>query len=193
AGEAGGGMRRIAEHGARLGRRRVGVVMRTTQPGEKRAPGPAVPILEGIEAITNGTIRGRLQAVARVFPDAVRVEAGGRDSAAGTAAARALLSLGEAPSAILAQNDILAAGAVSAARGLGLEVPRDITITGFDGIEVPWLDVPLTTVKQPLRGRGREAGRLVGELLNGGSPANMTLPVSFRAGATAAPPRTPRK
>lgn len=152
-----------------------------------------MPILEGIEAITNGTIRGRLQAVARVFPDAVRVEAGGRDSAAGTAAARALLSLGEAPSAILAQNDILAAGAVSAARGLGLEVPRDITITGFDGIEVPWLDVPLTTVKQPLRGRGREAGRLVGELLNGGSPANMTLPVSFRAGATAAPPRTPRK
>ena len=184
-----GGMTRVAEHVARLGHRRVAVIMRTTRPGETRDPGQTVPILEGIDAIMNGTIRGRLQAVARVFPDAVRVEAGGRDSAAGSAAAHALLALSDSPTAILAQNDILAAGAVVAARERGLEVPRDITITGFDGVDIPWLDVRLTTVKQPLRGRGREAGRLVDELLNGGSPASVMLPVSFRAGDTAAPPR----
>jgi len=183
------GMTQIAEHVATLGHRRVGVVMRTTQPGKTHEPGPAVPILEGIDKVTNGTIRGRLEAVARVFPGAVRVEAGGRDSGAGNAAAHALLALGDAPTAILAQNDILAAGAVSAARERGLAVPRDVTVTGFDGIDVPWLDVPLTTVKQPLRGRGREAGRIVDELLNGGSPASIMLPVSFRAGATAAPAR----
>lgn len=183
-----GGMTMMAERVAALGHRRVGVVMRTTALGHARDPGPAVPIDEGIEAIENRTIRGRLEAVRAVFPDALRVEAGGRDEAAGEAAALVLLSRADRPTAILAQNDILAAGALLAARRLGLRVPEDVTVTGFDGIALPWLGRELTTVRQPLRERGRVAGEMVTALLRGERPDDVVLPVELVEGTTAGPP-----
>ncbi|WP_231916050.1 LacI family DNA-binding transcriptional regulator [Microbacterium karelineae] len=183
-----GGMRRLAERVAALGHTRVGVIMRTTQLGASLPPGPAEPIGARRDEITNRTILGRLDAVAQVFPDAVRVEAGGRDAVAGADAARVLLAREDRPTALLAQNDILAAGAIDAARELGIRVPDDLTVTGFDGIDIPWIDLPLTTVRQPLRERGREAGRLVRELLDGGRPEGTLMPVELVAGATAAPP-----
>ncbi|RCS57777.1 LacI family DNA-binding transcriptional regulator [Microbacterium sp. JB110] len=183
-----GGTMRLAEHVADLGHTEVGVIMRTTQLGEPRSPGAPEPIGSRLDAIANRTIRGRLEAVQQVFPHAERVEAGGRDSEAGAAAAHVLLNAHPRVTAILAQNDVLAAGAVAAARERGLRVPANLTITGFDGIAVPWLDLPLTTMRQPLRDRGREAGRLVEELLAGGRPDPVAMPVAFVPGATAAPP-----
>ncbi len=182
------GMTRVAKHVADLGHSRVGVLMRTTDLGSARPPGPIEEIGSGLDDIANRTIRRRLAAVAQVFPQAVRVEAGGRDAAAGAQAAHVLLSRPDRPTAILAQNDILAAGAISAARDLGIRVPEELTVTGFDGIDIPWLDLPLTTVRQPLRERGREAGRLVGDLLSGRDPGHVLLPVEFVPGGTSAPP-----
>ncbi|WP_105566083.1 LacI family DNA-binding transcriptional regulator [Microbacterium halophytorum] len=184
-----GGTTRLAERVAALGHTDVGVIMRTTQLGDARPPGPVEPVGSRLDAIANRTIRGRLEAVREVFARAARVEAGGRDSEAGAAAARVLLDARPHTTAVLAQNDVLAAGAVAAARERGLRVPEDLTVTGFDGIEIPWLDLPLTTVRQPLRDRGREAGRLVEELLAGGRPAPVVMPVDVVPGATAAPPR----
>jgi len=184
------GMVRMAEHVAELGHRRVGVVMRTTQLGEDRPPGRAVPISHEIGSIANPTIRGRLEAIRSVFPRAMRVEAGGRDASAGSAAARVLLDADPGATAVLAQNDVLAAGTIAAARERGLRVPDDLTVTGFDGVGVPWLDLPLTTIVQPLRDRGREAGRIVGELLRGEQPSSIVMPVRLRVGSTSAPPRT---
>lgn len=181
------GAAELARHVRSLGHTRVGVVMRTTRLGASAPAGQVVPIAFELEAIANRTIRGRLAATAEVFPDAVRVEAGGRDLEAGEAAAARLLDVGRPPTALLAQNDLLAAGALRAAAARGLDVPRDLTITGFDGADLPWLDRRLTTVEQPLRERGRVAGRLVSELLQGGSPGGVVLPVSFRAGDTAGP------
>ena len=183
------GMVHLAEHVAELGHRRVGVVMRTTQLGDERPPGRPVPIAHEIESISNTTIRGRLEAIRSVFPGALRVEAGGRDASAGSAAAHVLLDADPGVTAVLAQNDVLAAGAITAARERGLRVPDDLTVTGFDGADIPWLDLPLTTIVQPLRERGREAGRIVGELLRGEQPSSIVMPVRFQAGATSAPPR----
>jgi DNA-binding LacI/PurR family transcriptional regulator len=92
----------------------------------------------------------------------------------------------ERPTAIFAHSDLLAAGAVIAARELGLRVPEDVSIVGFDGIDLPWLspDV-LTSVHQPLREKGAALGRAVVGLLAGETPATVTLPVNLVEGTTA--------
>lgn len=77
---------------------------------------------------------------------------------AGLAAGEALLSLPDRPSAIFAANDFMAAGVVVAATRLGLQVPRDISIAGFDDSAVAhFVWPPLTTVRQPIRAMARTA------------------------------------
>lgn len=121
-----------------------------------------------------------------MFPGAIHVEVGGRDIEAGAAAALRLLDRPDRPTAVLAQNDMLAAGAIQAARSLGLEVPRDLTITGFDGVDMPGLGRVLTTVRQPLHERGRRAGEVVSALLRGEDvPARTLLPVELVPGESA--------
>jgi DNA-binding LacI/PurR family transcriptional regulator len=81
---------------------------------------------------------------------------------AGVAMARELLSSPDPPSAIVAYNDIVAIGAIRGARALGLRVPDDVSIVGFDDIEfATYVDPPLTTLRWPKR----EMGRLAMELL----------------------------
>ena len=68
-----------------------------------------------------------------------------------------LLSLPEAPTAVIACNDLMALGAVSAAQRAGLVVGRDIAITGFDDIPLAELAHPsLTTLRQPIYEIGRQ-------------------------------------
>lgn len=181
-----GGMTAMAQYVAGLGHQRVGVIMRTTRLGRAVQPGPLEPIGARLDEILNRTIRGRLEAVQRIFPAAVRVEAGGRDADAGAAAASLLLTQPDRPTALLAQNDQLASGALAAAAALRLDVPGELTITGFDGVEMPWLSRRLTTVRQPLQERGRRAGELVTALLRGEQvPARTVLPVELVRGETA--------
>lgn len=54
--------------------------------------------------------------------------------------------------------------------------------------DIPLLDRRLTTVEQPLHDRGFRAGRMVGELLAGGSPSSIVRPVAYREGDTSGPP-----
>jgi LacI family transcriptional regulator len=103
---------------------------------------------------------------AGVMPDAaLEVEAdfllaGGREAAA------RLLELADRPTAIFAFNDNLAIGAMQAARALGLRVPEDVSIVGFDDtIEAALVTPPLTTVRQPLAEMGRMAVSLLSRLL----------------------------
>lgn len=66
------------------------------------------------------------------------------------------------PSAIFAQNDLMAAGVLRAARDLGLEVPADLSVIGVDDIPLaPFLSPPLTTMRQDFQLIGREAARLL--------------------------------
>lgn len=66
------------------------------------------------------------------------------------------------PTAILAMSDAMAIGAISAARQRGLVVPRDLSVVGFDDIDLAGhVDPSLTTVHQPIRQKGEEAVRLL--------------------------------
>jgi DNA-binding LacI/PurR family transcriptional regulator len=66
------------------------------------------------------------------------------------------------PTAILAMCDAMAIGALHAAREVGLRVPADLSVVGFDDIELArYTDPPLTTVRQPIHDKGREAVRLL--------------------------------
>jgi LacI family transcriptional regulator len=71
-----------------------------------------------------------------------------------------LLALEERPTAIFASNDDMAAAAVAVAHRLGLDVPGDLTVTGFDDTALATTIWPeLTTVRQPIAEMAREAVR----------------------------------
>jgi DNA-binding LacI/PurR family transcriptional regulator len=107
----------------------------------------------------------------------------------GAAAGRALLSLPDRPTAIIAQSDLLASGVVLAARELGLRVPQDVSVAGFDGVDLPWLapDV-LTSVRQPLAEKGAAMAHAAKTLLTGTVPEPVVLPVVLTVGTTTGPP-----
>jgi DNA-binding LacI/PurR family transcriptional regulator len=80
----------------------------------------------------------------------------------GVAAFHRLWEDGLRPTAILAMSDSLALGVMWAARELGLYVPEDLSVVGFDDLEMALhSNPPLTTVHQPIRGKGEEAARLL--------------------------------
>lgn len=82
--------------------------------------------------------------------------------------ARDLLSMRERPTAIFAANDITALSAMRVAAELGLSVPRDLSIVGFDDVPEATLAQPqLTTVRQPLQAMGAEAMRMLLDILAG--------------------------
>lgn len=79
----------------------------------------------------------------------------------GIVAARQLLSMKERPTAILCISDIMALGVMRAADEMGLKIPKDLSVTGFDDIDfVGMLHPALTTVKQPCYEFGWESMKL---------------------------------
>ncbi|MFD1658970.1 LacI family DNA-binding transcriptional regulator [Streptomyces caeni] len=72
------------------------------------------------------------------------------------------------PTAVFAGNDLQALGLYEAARELGLRIPEDLSVVGFDDLPVArWVGPPLTTVRQPLREMAEAAARLVLDLARG--------------------------
>ncbi|MFF9901371.1 LacI family DNA-binding transcriptional regulator [Streptomyces longispororuber] len=87
----------------------------------------------------------------------------------GQAAAGTLIDKG--CTAVVCASDMMALGAVRAARERGLEVPRDISVVGFDDSPlIAFTDPPLTTVRQPVQAMGQAAVRTLLEEI-GGTPA----------------------
>ncbi|WP_167513427.1 LacI family DNA-binding transcriptional regulator [Streptomyces bauhiniae] len=79
-----------------------------------------------------------------------------------------LLGRPDRPTAVFAGNDLQALGLYEAARELGLRVPEDVSVVGFDDLPVArWVGPPLTTVRQPLTEMAEAAARLVLELGRG--------------------------
>ena len=84
--------------------------------------------------------------------------------------ARKLLSLPERPTAIFAANDVSAIGVYQAARELGLQIPGDLSVIGFDNLrEAAQLNPPLTTIDQSLEKMGIIATEMLVELVKGKS------------------------
>ena len=75
---------------------------------------------------------------------------------------RELLTLADRPTAVFASNDLSAIQVLRTASELGLSVPDDLSVVGFDNIpESALVDPPLTTVDQSIQAMGREAVRLL--------------------------------
>jgi LacI family transcriptional regulator len=103
------------------------------------------------------------------------------------AAALAMLASEARPQAIFAASDAMAVGVLRAAQSLGLRVPEDLAIVGFDGLEEGLLEsLALTTVRQPALEIGRRAVELLIELIADPmrSPRHDIFPVSMYLGTS---------
>lgn len=86
----------------------------------------------------------------------------------GFEAAAHLLTLAERPTAIFCENDEMAIGAIQCLKKMGLRIPEDISVAGFDDINfAEYSDPPLTTIAQPAEEFGRTAVSLLIDVLQG--------------------------
>ena len=105
-------------------------------------------------------------AAAGILPDPSLEAESNFEIRGGVRAAGSLLDLPNPPTAIFAFNDNLAIGAIQAARARGVRVPEDLSVVGFDDVELATIVTPtLTTVRQPLAEMGRTAVSLLMRLL----------------------------
>lgn len=176
-----------AQHLRDLGHTDVAIVSLPLEADRPR--GPLTPEREA--ATTSDTAIERIRGARDVFPDARGVVAAASYVEEGLIAGRQLLADPDTrPTAIIAQSDLLAAGVIRAAEELGLSVPDDLSVLGFDGVAVEGLaPYVLTTLDQPSSAKGRAAGDAVVALLAGERPASVTFTSTFRPGNTTAPPR----
>ena len=153
-----GGARAAAEHLVGLGHRDILVV--AVERPESRAERDA----EGRDGVADRRLRGYRAALAaaglRLSPD--WIVAGRASIDGGESAFQRAWSFGLRPTAVLAMSDAMAIGAMRAARQLGLRIPDDLSVVGFDDIDLAaHVDPALTTVHQPIRQKGIDAVRLL--------------------------------
>jgi LacI family transcriptional regulator len=98
------------------------------------------------------------------------------------------------PTAVVCGNDVLAIGAIQEAQSRGIRVPEELSIAGFDDMEIATVVSPaLTTVRLPIAEIGiRAAGYLIARLRGEDPPARMALPIELVARASTAAPRAPK-
>ena len=147
------GARSVTAHLAGLGHRRIGVIAgpRNWLAGQARLAGHAAALAE-----------------AGVLHPPELTRAGEPTAEFGYRAACELLDLHQRPTALACFNDKTAVGALAAAARHGLRVPADLSVTGFDDIDLAQATSPmLTTARQPLAEMGRIAVSLLIRLLDG--------------------------
>jgi len=108
----------------------------------------------------------------------------------GRVAFPALWSLPVRPTAVVAANDLIALGAIQAASQVGVSVPRDLSVVGFDDIPLAGL-LGLTTVRQPVALLGEKAILLLLEIIRSKhslAPHTTTLDTELVIRGTTAPP-----
>ncbi|ANZ41219.1 LacI family transcriptional regulator [Lentzea guizhouensis] len=115
----------------------------------------------------------RALAGAGVDVDEDLIRRGDYDHDVAAASARELLTGPDRPTAVFAANDITAIATIETAVALGMRVPEDLSVVGFDNIPESALCTPaLTTVQQPIREMGHRAVTLLVRLINGETPDN---------------------
>jgi LacI family transcriptional regulator len=142
------------------GHRKIGIISGITK-GNDRAEQRLEGIIEAVAQCDLGT------KVMRVVETSYEIESGGDAFAE-------LMKCEDRPTVVMCGNDVLAVGALLRAQDLGLHVPNDVSITGFDDIELALIVTPsLTTVHVPHREMGRRAAielvKMVEKLSDGAS------------------------
>lgn len=181
-----------AEHVLALGHRQLAVVCFGLRRGPQRG---LVELAEqqATYAVSRDRLTGYRAAVERHGLDWTRVPVHqGTDStpAEGEAGGLAVLTGTPRPTAVLCMSDRLAQGVLHAARQLGLSVPADLSIVGFDDAAPHAAELDLTTVRQPHRAKGQLAGTALLALLTGTQPDDTTLPTQLITRGSTAPPAT---
>jgi alanine racemase len=160
-----GGAEAAATHIVGLGHRDVLVL--GVEP-----PAPGGPDPDGVTSRRLRGYRAAFAAVGAQIPDE-RVVVGPASIDGGIAATTGAWEDGLRPTAILAMSDAMAIGAMRALRDLRLAVPGDVSVVGFDDIDLaPHVDPPLTTVHQPIRRKGEEAVRALLTVVERRGPAS---------------------
>lgn len=129
-----------------------------------------IGMITGDQGPRSARVRGYRDALAgRGIPiDETLIRGSHFNEESGYQAMMALLACDPRPTAVFAANDLIALGALMAARAAGLRVPEDLALAGFDDIPATQLVSPtLTTVSQSAHAIGKRAAGMVLERLNG--------------------------
>lgn len=166
----------MTSHLIGLGHRRIGLIQ-----GPSESP------------LTRGRIAGYQEALseAALGQDSNLVCHGDFSLEAGYEGARSLLALPERPTALFCENDEMAMGALRYLNEQGLEVPKDISLAGFDDISfASFCTPPLTTVAQPAEVFGMRAVEMLVDVIEGRSAGSVheVLPFELRVRGSTAPP-----
>lgn len=179
-----GGACAAAQHLRGLGHRHLGVLCLELGPG--RRTGPVSPQREAGAAYR--AVAERLRGYRQGAADAALhlTESGQNSPEEGEARTLELLRGHPEVSALLCMSDVLAHGALRAAQRLGLRVPEDLSVIGFDDLPSS-AALNLSTVWQPTEDKGRAVGEAVLALLDGQTPPAVTLPTRLVVRGSTAP------
>jgi len=172
------GARLATEHLLGLGHRRIALLA-------------GRPDLESAKLREQG-YRDALAQAGVPFADSL-VRVGGYDAELSALAAHELLTLAHRPTAVFAANDVTAIATIKVALALGLRVPEDVSVVGFDNIPESALSTPpLTTVSQPIRTMGERAVEMLIQLIREQpvERTHLTLATELVVRGSTAPPRS---
>jgi LacI family transcriptional regulator len=160
------GARAVTRHLIELGHRRIGVI---TGPPHWHT--------------RDDRLGGHLAALgeAGILGDSELMRSGEPAAKTGVWAGRELLDLRPRPTAVVCFNDKVAVGVMEMAVARGLRVPEDVSVTGFDDIDVSRATTPrLTTVRQPLQEMGRTAVTMLMRQLDGHAHEALSMELQTR-------------
>ncbi|GAA1151473.1 LacI family DNA-binding transcriptional regulator [Nocardioides aquiterrae] len=171
-----GGACLAAQHLVELGHRRVGIVTLETDPEVLNYPARE-RMLGWHDALDAAGVEPTVVTTPYAPPGAAYD------------AALALLDRPERPTGVLCFSDAFALATVRAAESLGLRVPEDLSVVGFDDSVLAAAGrPPLTTVHQEVAAKGIAAVAAITAVLGGGSPAPVVLPTTLVVRESTAPP-----
>lgn len=151
-----GGARAAARYLAGLGHRRIGHIGAPSwaRPGRDRLAGYCLGLTE-----------------ARLAYDPALIFTGDAGVDSGLKGAEALLGLPDPPTAFFCFSDLTAVGVLRGARARGLRVPEDVSVVGFDDVQLArYVEPPLTTIRQDMAEMGRRATQMLLDSIEGNEP-----------------------
>ncbi|MGY2700940.1 DNA-binding LacI/PurR family transcriptional regulator [Nocardioides sp. HB32] len=171
-----GGARLAAQHLVDLGHRRVGIVTLATEQDELNHP-------------ARERMLGWRDALDAAGVDPAVVATPYHPPTQAYDAARALLDRPDRPTGVVCFSDAFALATVRAAESLGLRVPEDLSVVGFDdSVLAAASRPPLTTVRQEVPAKGAAAVAAIAAVMAGGHPEPVVLPTGLVVRESTAPP-----
>ncbi|SDP20405.1 DNA-binding transcriptional regulator, LacI/PurR family [Nakamurella panacisegetis] len=183
------GARELAEVLIEQGHRRIGAITAGLRGARYSGPAEHRSSADLPASIHGSRIQGLRDALGAAGLDDLPIEERPENThAAGADALHALMDRRPDLTAVCVLMDVMAIGALAAARDRGLDIPGDLTVTGYDDIPQA-AAAGLTTVSQPLTDKGRIAGELYLSRRAGGPSRRRVLPTHVKVRSSSGPPR----